>query len=59
MTIPDKMKVVVLMGKNQLEVKAMPTPAPGPLDVLVKVGATAVCGSDVALIEEPWERQFA
>ena len=26
MTIPDKMKAVVLMGKNQLEVKEMPTP---------------------------------
>jgi L-iditol 2-dehydrogenase len=57
MTIPDKMKAVVLMGKNQLEVKEMPTPQPGPLDVLVKVEATAVCGSDVALIEEPWDAQ--
>ena len=45
MAIPDKMKAVVLMGKNQLEVKEMPTPRPGPLDVLVKVEATAVCGS--------------
>ena len=57
MSIPDKMKAVVLMGKNQLEVKEMPTPRPGPQDVLVKVEATAVCGSDVALIEEPWEAQ--
>ncbi|MEJ2731433.1 MAG: hypothetical protein P8185_23480 [Deltaproteobacteria bacterium] len=57
MAIPDKMKAVVLMGKNQLEVKEMPTPRPGPLDVLIKVEATAVCGSDVALIDEPWEAQ--
>ena len=55
--IPDKMKAVVLMGPDQIEVKEMPTPTVGPLDVLIKVEATAICGSDVSLIEEPWEAQ--
>ena len=57
MTIPDKMKACVLMGPNQLEIKEMPTPQPGPQDVLIKVEATAVCGSDVSLVEVPWEAQ--
>lgn len=57
MIIPDKMKACVLMGPNQLEIKVMPTPEPGPQDVLLKVEATAVCGSDVSLVEVPWEAQ--
>ena len=57
MTIPGKMKACVLMGPNQLEIKEMSTPEPGPQDVLLKVEATAVCGSDVSLIEKPWEAQ--
>jgi len=57
MTIPDKMKACVLMGPNQLAIKEMPTPVPGPQDVLLKVEATAVCGSDVSLVEVPWEAQ--
>ena len=55
--IPKKMQAVVLMGPNQLETKEVETPSPGPQDVLIKVNACAVCGSDVSLIEKPWEAQ--
>jgi L-iditol 2-dehydrogenase len=57
MDIPKKMKAVVLMGRNQLEIQDVETPSPGPLDVLIRVEATAVCGSDVSLINKPWEAQ--
>ncbi len=57
MDIPEKMQAVVLMGSNQLEIKEVETPSPGPLDVLIRVEACAVCGSDVSLIEKPWEAQ--
>jgi threonine dehydrogenase-like Zn-dependent dehydrogenase len=45
------------MGPNKLEIKEADTPAPGPQDVLIKVQATAVCGSNVSLIAKPWEAQ--
>ena len=57
MNIPKTMKAAVLMGPNQLQVREIETPTPGPLDVLIKVEATAVCGSDVSLIAKPWEAQ--
>ncbi|MBW1667442.1 MAG: alcohol dehydrogenase catalytic domain-containing protein [Deltaproteobacteria bacterium] len=57
MEIPEKMKAVVLMGPNKLEIKEVDTPRTGPQDVLIKVQATAVCSSDVSLIAKPWEAQ--
>jgi L-iditol 2-dehydrogenase len=57
MNIPKTMKAVVLMGPNKLEIKEVDTPSPGPQDVLIRVEATAVCGSDVSLIANPWEAQ--
>jgi threonine dehydrogenase-like Zn-dependent dehydrogenase len=57
MDIPQRMKAVVLMGPNHLEIKEMETPSAGPQDVLIRVEACAVCGSDVSLIEKAWEGQ--
>ncbi len=57
MDIPERMEAVVLMGPDQLEIKEVETPSPGPQDVLIKVAACAVCGSDVSLIHKPWEGQ--
>lgn len=53
MDIPEKMKAVVLMGPNKLEVKEVDVPKPGPVDVLIKVESCALCGTDVALIDKP------
>jgi len=57
MDIPNKMLAAILMGPDQLEVKEVDTPKPGPADVLIKVEACAVCSSDVSLISKPWPGQ--
>ena len=41
------MKAAVYKGKQQLEVEEIPTPEPGPGQVLVKVSHCAICGTDV------------
>ncbi len=51
------MRAVVLMGPNKLEVREVPVPVPGPEDVLIKVEACALCGTDVSLIAEPMPGQ--
>ncbi len=57
MEIPSKMKAAILMGPNRLEIQEVDTPKPGPQDVLLKVEACAVCGSDVSLIDKAWVGQ--
>jgi NADPH:quinone reductase-like Zn-dependent oxidoreductase len=37
MVIPAVMKAAVLMGPDHLVVKEVPTPEPGPMEVLLKV----------------------
>ncbi len=53
MSVPTTMKAVVLMGPDHLEVKEMPTPGPGPQDVLIRVESCALCSTDVSLIHKP------
>jgi threonine dehydrogenase-like Zn-dependent dehydrogenase len=55
--IPLKMKAAVLMGQDQLEIKEVLTPSPGPQDVLINVKACAICSSDVSLMHTPWPHQ--
>jgi L-iditol 2-dehydrogenase len=55
--IPHQMKAAVLMGPNELKVLSVDTPKPGPQEVLIKVEACAVCGSDVSLMAKPWAGQ--
>ncbi len=57
--IPERMKAAVLTALNTLEVKEVPTPRPGPVDVLIKVDSCAICGSDVSLMAHPWPGQPA
>ena len=47
------MKAATLKGRNNLEVKKVPTPVPGPMEVLLKVESCACCSTDVALMDEP------
>ena len=56
-TIPETMKAAVLMGSNQLEIKEVPTPKPGPMEVLLKVASCACCSTDVALMDKPFPGQ--
>jgi L-iditol 2-dehydrogenase len=41
------MKALLLSEYKQLEVTDLPTPIPGPQEVLVQVAACGICGSDV------------
>jgi L-iditol 2-dehydrogenase len=45
------MRVSVLRAAGDLAVEERPEPAPGPHDVLVRVAAVGVCGSDVHYFE--------
>lgn len=41
------MRGVVFLGNKQLEMREFPTPEPGPGQVLVKMRASGICGSDL------------
>jgi len=53
MAIPSTMKAVILAGPGKLEVRDVPTPSPGPADVLIQVESCALCSTDVSLIAHP------
>ncbi|WP_374010978.1 NAD(P)-dependent alcohol dehydrogenase [Leifsonia sp. LS-T14] len=46
-TLPDTMRTSVLAGQRDLTIEDRPIPTPAPGDVLVRVSAVGVCGSDV------------
>ena len=43
------MQAAVFLGPNQMELREVPRPAPGPGEVLLKVHACAVCGTDLRI----------
>ena len=47
--MPDTMKAVVLTEPGEYEVQNVPVPAPGPMEVLVRIRAVAICGTDPKL----------
>ena len=47
--IPDVMKAAVLKKPMEVEIEYRPVPVPGPGEVLIKVMAVGVCGSDALL----------
>ncbi|WP_254678815.1 zinc-binding dehydrogenase [Arthrobacter sp. 24S4-2] len=49
-TRPERMKTVVVTGPGQVSVLDAARPAPGPNDVLVKIRACGICGSDAFYI---------
>lgn len=51
-TIPEKMKAWVLGGPGELTLAQKPVPQPGVAEVLVRIGATAVCGTDLEVISQ-------
>ncbi len=50
LAVPATMKAWVLDGPNQLRLTEKPVPEPGPAEVLVRVHAVALCGSDIDVI---------
>jgi L-iditol 2-dehydrogenase len=55
MPIPKLMKAAVLYGEGDLRlVEDYPVPEPAPDDVLIQVGACAICGSDPKILAHGW-----
>jgi L-iditol 2-dehydrogenase len=44
------MLAAVLHGPDDLRLEKRPTPAPGPGELLVRVGATTICGTDLRIL---------
>ena len=57
MKIPNTMLAAFLAGPEQLIIKKIRTPKPGPEEVLIRVEACAICSSDISLIKKPWPGQ--
>ena len=49
-TIPKTMKAWVLDDPEQLRMTEKPVPEPGPAEVLVRIDAVSICGTDVEII---------
>lgn len=49
--IPSTMRALVLEGVDDYAIKTVPTPGPGDDEVLCRVHAVAICGTDVHIIE--------
>ena len=49
--IPKTMKACQLVAFNKLEMREVPVPQPGPGEVLCKIKAIAICGSDPEIIK--------
>ncbi|WP_053387080.1 NAD(P)-dependent alcohol dehydrogenase [Leucobacter japonicus] len=50
--IPQQMRASVLLGTRELTIEQRPVPTPAADEVLVRVGAVGVCGSDVHYFRE-------
>ena len=48
--VPSKMQAWVLGGPGELKLAEKPVPAPGVAEVLVRVDAVAICGTDLEVI---------
>ena len=48
--IPETMKAWVLDDPEQLRLTEKPVPEPGPAEILVRVDAVAVCGTDIEIL---------
>lgn len=61
--IPEKMKAAQLADWNKIEINEVAVPKPGVGEVLCKIGAIAICGSDPEIInghhkKKGWPPQF-
>lgn len=48
--IPQMMSALVVLEPNRLEIQQVPVPAPGPNEILARVRAVSICGTDAHLI---------
>jgi threonine dehydrogenase-like Zn-dependent dehydrogenase len=55
MSIPKEMQAAVLYGEGDLRLATdYPVPEPGPGEVLIRVAACAICGSDPKILAHGW-----
>jgi threonine dehydrogenase-like Zn-dependent dehydrogenase len=47
-TVPSEMRALVWLGPHQMELQTLPTPVPTKNEVLIKVGAVGICGSELS-----------
>jgi len=52
--IPKTMHALVLTKPGAFEIQQVPVPEPGPYEVLCKVQAVAICGSDPRIVDGTW-----
>lgn len=58
MSLPKTMKAAVLFGESDMRlVEDYPVPSPGPEEVLIHVGACAICGTDPKILAHGWQNQ--
>ena len=48
--LPDVQRTVFLLGPERVELRRVPVPAPGPGELLVRIGAATTCGTDVKVL---------
>lgn len=60
--MPSVMQALVVLEPNRLEIQEVPVPVPGPSEVLARVRAVSICGTDAHLIRGDypgfWPRSF-
>jgi L-iditol 2-dehydrogenase len=49
-TVPDTMQALVVLEPGRVEIQEVPVPVPGPGQVLARVRAVSICGTDVHLV---------
>ena len=47
------MKAVVFLGEDQLDIREYPDPVPGPDEVVIRMKASGMCGSDLSHLHGP------
>jgi L-iditol 2-dehydrogenase len=53
-SVPQTMRALVLTKPGAFEIQQVPVPAPGPYEVLCRVRAVAICGSDPRIVGGNW-----
>ena len=48
--MPETMQALVVLEPNRIEIQQVPVPSPGPNEVLARVRAVSICGTDAHLI---------
>ena len=53
----ETMRAVLLRGWDDLAVEEIPRPEPGPGEVLLRVGACGICGTDLKMVSGGFQQR--